>query len=109
MTDDRRLNVALIGCGMIARLAHLPHVVQSDRMRLSVCADLDREAAQTIGGKFNPDRITDDVDSVWDDASVDAVRPRAEHLPSVLSKPGSSAWWVIASGSIQWLNLRANT
>ncbi len=84
MTDDRRLNVALIGCGMIARLAHLPHVVQSDRMRLSVCADLDREAAQTIGGKFNPDRITDDVDSVWDDASVDAVliaTPPPSHIP----------------------------
>ena len=38
------LNVAVVGCGMLARQQHIPNIIASDRMILHTCCDLDEDA-----------------------------------------------------------------
>ena len=36
----KSLNVAVIGCGILARSKHIPHIAASKRMTLHTCCDL---------------------------------------------------------------------
>ena len=54
------INIAVIGCGMLARSAHIPNIVASPRMRLHTCCDLSDEALADCRDRFGAEHLTDD-------------------------------------------------
>ncbi|MBT3344235.1 MAG: Gfo/Idh/MocA family oxidoreductase [Gemmatimonadetes bacterium] len=70
---DLPLNVAVIGCGMLARQQHIPNIIHSERMQLHTCCDLD-EAALTACRQTAPGVHTStDFHETVADAAIDLV------------------------------------
>lgn len=50
--DGRRVGVALIGCGSISEVAHLPTILRSQQGKLCALVDADRGRAEALRGRF---------------------------------------------------------
>lgn len=70
MADPVRL--ALIGCGRIAQVAHLPAVEKADGVELVAVCDPSDAVAGPVARRYDVAAYTDQR-SVWADASVEAV------------------------------------
>lgn len=71
MSDPIRF--AVVGCGMLARMQHLPNIVRSSNMQLQVCCDLSSENLAICEREFQPVRMTEDFYDAVNDAQVDAI------------------------------------
>lgn len=67
------IRFAVIGCGMLARMQHLPNIVRSPRAVLQTCCDVSDEALRECAEKFSPRGVTRDFDAAITDANVDAI------------------------------------
>lgn len=78
-----RLGIGVIGCGTIARSAHLPAIVRlRDRLRLVAVADVREEQAARAAADFGADRYYTDYRQLLDDpeiAVVDICTPELLH------------------------------
>jgi len=71
MSDPVRL--ALIGCGRIAQVAHLPALEKADGIELVALSDLSAEVARAVAGRYGLVAAYTDAASVWVDDVVEAV------------------------------------
>lgn len=67
------LNVAVIGCGALAQMTHLPNAVASPRLNLRTVCDLDEKARLACAEKFGAERHTADYRAAIDDPAIDLV------------------------------------
>lgn len=95
------LRFAVIGCGALARGAHLPNIIRSPRLRLQVCCDTSATILAECQREFQPARTTTKWEEAVADPDVQAiclatteklrlpvVRAAAEHgKPIYVEKP----------------------
>ncbi len=67
------LSFGVIGCGMLARSMHLPHLLETPEARLHVCCDLNEESLAICRRDFGPVQIERDFNKVVNDPQVDAL------------------------------------
>jgi predicted dehydrogenase len=71
MADPVRL--ALIGCGRIAQVAHLPAVEKAEGVQLVAVSDPSGEVARLVAGRYGVASAYTGQAGVWADESVEAV------------------------------------
>ena len=71
MPDPVRL--ALVGCGRIAQVAHLPAVEKAEGVELVAVSDPSGAVARSVARRYGLAAAYTDQGSVWADASVEAV------------------------------------
>lgn len=77
------VNLAVIGCGRIAQVAHLPALEKADGIRLVAVSDPSAEVAEAVARRYDVAARADQAD-VLADPEVDAVlvaAPDRFHLP----------------------------
>ena len=80
----KKLKVAVIGCGQIARTQHVPGYVNSGLAEIKYVVDGITERAESLAAEFNVPHATGDLNEVLNDPEVDAVSvctPNASHAP----------------------------
>ncbi len=73
MDSMKKLNFAVIGCGMLAQSQHIPNIVRSQKMVLHTCCDLSDETLRTCKDKFGALKISNDFNAVINDPDIDAI------------------------------------
>ena len=71
MSDPVRL--ALVGCGRIAQVAHLPAVEKAEGVELVAVCDPSAAVARSVAGRYGLSAAYTDQGAVWADGSVEAV------------------------------------
>ena len=72
-SKQRKLNFAVIGCGMLARSQHIPNIAKSDKATLHTCCDLSDDALAECRDKHGALHITKDYLAAINDPEVDAI------------------------------------
>jgi predicted dehydrogenase len=67
------VRLALIGCGRIAQVAHLPAVEKAEGVELVAVCDPSEAVAGSVARRYGVAAVYTDQRSVWADASVEAV------------------------------------
>jgi predicted dehydrogenase len=67
------LKFAVIGCGSLAQAQHLPNIVNSPRMALATCVDIDEGVLAHCRELFQPNRTTKDYREAVEDPQVDVI------------------------------------
>ena len=67
------VRLALIGCGRIAQVAHLPALEKANGIELVAVCDLSAKVAHAVAGRYGLAAAGSDPASVWADDSVEAV------------------------------------
>lgn len=81
------LNVAIVGCGGIAQVIHMPLLKKHPDVKLQALCDVDTSKAAIIAEKFNVPHIYDDIEEMLQRESLDVVfilTPNNLHLPMTL-------------------------
>lgn len=73
MTTSKKLNFAVIGCGMLARSQHIPNIAKSSKMILHTCCDLSDESLSECQEKHGSLHISKDFNAAINDPEVDAI------------------------------------
>ena len=76
MTQENKnspLNVAVIGCGSVARAQHIPNIVRSSKMTLHTCVDLDDAILAECRDLFGAKHIRKDYEGAIADPEVDMI------------------------------------
>ena len=87
-TSDRKLKVAVIGTGGIARAVHLPGWQKCPRAEVVACFDIDRPKAETFAKDFAVPRVCGSLEELLSIKGLDAVdvcTPNYNHKPSTLA------------------------
>jgi predicted dehydrogenase len=82
------LRLALVGCGAIAQIAHLPALAKMKGVQVTALVDNDAPKARSLAERFGVRDIFDDLEELLDDGVADAVilaTPNHLHEPHVLS------------------------
>ena len=78
------VRLALIGCGRIAQVAHLPALEKADGIRLVAVSDPSRDVARAVARRYDLPAVYTDRAEVFADESVEAVlvaAPDRFHYP----------------------------
>jgi predicted dehydrogenase len=67
------LRFAVIGCGSVARVQHIPNIVKSQRMTLHTCVDLDDKVLAECRDVFGAMHIRKDFQGAIEDPEVDVI------------------------------------
>lgn len=67
------ISFAVIGCGALARGAHIPNIAHSPETVLHTCCDLDEEALATCRDQFGARHLSSDFKAVVHDPEVEAI------------------------------------
>lgn len=81
-SKDTPFRLAIIGCGAISEIGHIPGALASRNARLTTLIDLDLARAEAMGEKFGIDDCRNSIDGL--DDSVDGVvaaLPHNAHQP----------------------------
>ncbi|MCJ8329039.1 MAG: Gfo/Idh/MocA family oxidoreductase [Lentisphaeria bacterium] len=70
---SKKLNFAVIGCGMLARSMHIPNIAASDKTILHSCCDLSDEALAECRDIHGALHITKDFKEAINNPEVDAI------------------------------------
>jgi predicted dehydrogenase len=71
--ENMPLNVAVIGCGSVARAQHIPNIVRSTKMTLHTCVDLDDAVLAECKDVFGAKHIRKDFEGAIADPEVDMI------------------------------------
>ena len=71
--EMKKMNFAVIGCGMLARSAHIPNIAKSSKMTLHTCCDLSDEALSECKQKHGALHISKDYNAVINNPDIDAI------------------------------------
>ena len=69
----RKLNFAVIGCGMLAQATHIPNIARSPKAVLHTCCDLSDKALAECRDRYGALRVTKDHLTAIQAPEVDAV------------------------------------
>lgn len=69
----KKLNFAVIGCGALAQMMHIPSLAQSEKANLHTCCDLSDANLQVCKEKYGAEHLSKDWKSVIADPEVDAI------------------------------------
>jgi predicted dehydrogenase len=69
----KKLNFAVIGCGMLARSQHIPNIAASDKTRLHTCCDLSDDALAECRDKHGSLYVSKDYKATIHNPEVEAV------------------------------------
>lgn len=69
----RRVGVAIIGCGQIAQVAHLPNILKNPDARLISAVDLEKNKLVEVQRKFGCKNLSSSYEEVLRDPALDAV------------------------------------
>lgn len=77
MDKSKRLRMAIVGCGAIAEHGHLPGAALTPQIEVTALVDRNRKRAELLGGRFQIDRLLDNVDGLHKvaDCAVVATPP----------------------------------
>jgi predicted dehydrogenase len=67
----KRHRVAIVGCGRLAQVQHLPHCQQNDRIDLVCTCDINKETAKTCKERFDAKRYETDWRNVVEADDID--------------------------------------
>ena len=67
------MGVAVVGCGAMAQLIHLPNIARHPGLDLLWCCDINRGTLDTVGATFGRPRLTTDAAEVAADPDVRGV------------------------------------
>ena len=67
------LRFAVIGCGSVARVQHIPNIVKSPRMTLHTCVDLDDTVLAECRDVFGAKHVSKDFQGAIEDPEVDVI------------------------------------
>lgn len=70
--NSKELSFAVIGCGILARSAHIPNLLQTPGARLHTCCDLS-DASLEACKPFNPVKLSKDFKATIHDPEIDAL------------------------------------
>lgn len=70
---DKKVNIAVIGCGMLARAQHIPNIVKSSRMTLHTCCDLSDKALAECQQKYGTLNTSKDYEAVISNPEIDLL------------------------------------
>ena len=73
MDSMKKLNFAVIGCGMLAQSQHIPNIARSQKMALHTCCDLSDDTLRICRDKFGAANISRDFNAVINNPDVDAI------------------------------------
>jgi predicted dehydrogenase len=73
LTPSRPLNVAVIGCGMLARAQHIPNIGRCPDTRLHTCCDLDEGVLRALQSQHPGLKTTTDFRVAVADPEVDLL------------------------------------
>lgn len=73
MSDSPPVRFAVIGCGMLARSQHIPHLAASSHAVLQVCCDLSDDALAECRQVYGARSTTHDFLAAVQDPQVDAI------------------------------------
>lgn len=68
-----KINIAVVGCGMLAQGQHLPNIVSNPRYNLKWCCDISKENLKICKEKFKPQNLTADAKDVANDPNCPFV------------------------------------
>lgn len=68
-----QLRIAVIGCGSVARAQHIPNIVESPRMVLHTCVDLDDAVLAECRSVFGALHVRKDFQGAIEDPEVDVI------------------------------------
>lgn len=80
----RQVTVAVIGCGTIARDAHMPSYAKNPKAKVKYVVDIKPDAAKALGERYGVPNIITDYREILDDKEVEAVSictPNDTHAP----------------------------
>jgi Predicted dehydrogenases and related proteins len=83
----KEVNVAVIGCGTIARNAHVPSYSKNPNAKIKYLVDIKPEAARELAEKYNVPNIVTDYREILNDKEIDAVSictPNYLHAPMAI-------------------------
>lgn len=72
-SSESRVNVALVGCGGIARSQHLPNLTRTPGVRLQAVCDVHRCAAESAARDYGVPRVTEHVADLLADPTIELV------------------------------------
>jgi len=73
MTKNKKINFAVIGCGMLARQQHIPNIAKSEKTVLHTCCDLSDEALNICLKDHGAKHISKDYLEVINNPEVEAI------------------------------------
>jgi predicted dehydrogenase len=82
-----KVTVAVIGCGTIARSAHLPSYSKNPLANIKYVVDIKPEAAKEMADLYNVSNVVTDYKEILSDKELDAVSictPNHTHAPIVI-------------------------
>ena len=71
--QQNTVQVAVLGTGAIAQVAHLPILSRMRGVELAAVYDSDRSKARAIADRLGVERVTRTAEELWDDPAIDAV------------------------------------
>lgn len=104
--SSSKLNVAVIGCGLLAQSQHLPNIVSSERLTLHTCCDLNQAYLDHCQQRFSPRHISNDFHASIHHPEVDLIvvattekfrvpiveAAAAAKKPVYMEKPVADSW-----------------
>jgi len=84
----RTVNVAVVGCGSIARSAHVPSYAKNPHVRIKYLVDIRPERAERLAREYQVPYFTDNLEEMLADGEVEAVSvctPNATHAPITIA------------------------
>lgn len=85
------LNVAVIGCGMLARAQHIPNIQRCAETRLHTCCDLDAGVLSTLQAQFPGLKTTTDFRAAVADPEVDLLVVATKHFRMPIFEAAAAA------------------
>jgi predicted dehydrogenase len=74
-----KIDIAVVGCGMLAKDQHLPNIKNNSRLNLKWCCDLNDEILRDVNKKFHPDKCTKKAEDVARDPDTQFVVIATHH------------------------------
>lgn len=68
-----KLGIAVVGCGAMAQMMHLPNIVKHPELHLLWCCDVNEDTLKTASEKFSPKKKTTDAKDIAADPACDIV------------------------------------
>ena len=69
----KKVKIAVLGCGSIARIAHFPAISKRDDAELVAVCDTNEQTAKDIMGKWNAKACYTDYKKMFAECKMDAV------------------------------------
>lgn len=67
------VRIALIGCGRIAQVAHLPALEKAQGIDLVAVSDPSQDVAEAVARRYGVPDAYCDVTQIWNDPAIEAV------------------------------------